>query len=75
MYMFVFLLLTRILNLNLRYQIFISLESYDSRQRPDTNVVFIQHICTAVHFYMVHKRSIYTMLLYRGTLLRGTQRK
>jgi len=38
-----------------------------------TNVVFIQYFCTAVHFYVVHKRSIYTIFLYRGTLLRGTQ--
>jgi len=40
---------------------------YDGRQRPDTNVVFIQSFCTAVHFYVVHKRSIYTIFLYRGT--------
>jgi len=31
--------------------------------------------CTAVHFYMVHKRSIYTICLYRYTILHGTQTK
>jgi len=38
-------------------------------------IIFIQYFFIAEHFYnyVVHKRNIYPLFLYRRTLLHGTQ--